>query len=75
MKIRIAVFFILLCLATMAQGLLNVDEVLLDAKDVTTSKFPDADYAIVDNQIHLEYRDGKDCDWGTKHLGELKKRT
>ena len=56
MKVRIGLLFAFLGLTILAQGLLNVEELVIEGRNVSSGRYPDADYAIIDNKIKLEYR-------------------
>ena len=56
MKRRICLFFSFWGLIVLAQGLLNVEELVIEGRNVSSGRYPDADYAIIDNKITLEYR-------------------
>ncbi len=56
MKRRICLFVAFWGLVVLAQGLLNVEELVIEGRNVSSGRYPDADYAIIDNKITLEYR-------------------
>ena len=56
MKVRICLLFAFLWVLALAQGVLSVDELVIEGRNVSSGKYPNADYAIIDNKIMLEYR-------------------